>query len=137
FPLPPEIRLRECRFGSSAPSRVVPLPAPGDEVGSGQERPPVVLSHTDPKLGVTVEAREDRESGHLAALAHCTDPGLLNQGEVAVVLFGSREGRLISKKIKLDVAEKGGCGGSADFGQLGPMADELGTQLGMLVFLTK
>jgi len=136
FPLPAGVVLRECRFGSSNVSPVVALPLPGEQAGTGPERAAVMLRHSDPKLGVTVEVREIRESGHLSARATCTDAGLLNKAEVAVVFFGSAENRLVNRKVPLDVPEENGCSGSADFGKLSALADELGTSLGMVVCLT-
>ncbi len=131
FPLPPGVVLRRRRFGSRSVSPLVPLTTP-----AGTDRPPVALRHSDPKLGVTVEIHEVRESGHLAAHARCTDGALLNKGEVSVVLYGAAEGRLINRRIKLEVAEVEGCSGSADFGKLAAIADELGTSFGMVICLT-
>lgn len=67
----------------------------------------------------------------------CTNAGLLNRAAVSVGLVGTAEDRLIRKTIALDMPEKDGCSGLADFGRLTDAVKELGPQLGAVVFLVE
>ena len=134
FPLPEGLKLRSRKFGVNPVSSLVPVPVGGDNGDSSNPRPQFEIAWEDNQQGLKVLVRE-RDDGHLIANVLCTDAGLLNKAAVSVGLMGTVEDRLIRKTIPLDVPEATGCSGSADFGPLADAVEELGPQLGVVVFL--
>jgi len=134
YPLPAGIKIRKRRFGANPVSPLVPAPVGGDKADSSAPRPAYKLRWEDREQGLTVLVRK-RDNGHLIADVLSTDAGMLKKAAVSVGLVGPIEDHPIRKTIPLDVAEKGGCSGSADFGLLTDVVRELGSQLGMVVIL--
>jgi hypothetical protein len=116
-------------------SALVATPQGGDLCDHLTPRPEVVIRWEDPEHGLTVFVRERRDSGRLVADVFCTRAAQLNKLAVSVALVGTIEDQMIRKTIPLNVAEKTGCSGSADFGPLTEAVKELGTQLGVVVFM--
>lgn len=134
-PLPAGLRLRSRKFGANPASPLVPTPAPGARAGTGQKPQPVSIRWEDKGLGLAVTVLELQETGHLVADVFCADAGQRGKAAVSVALVGNIEDRMIRKSIPLDVGEKDGCSGSAEFGKLADAVAELGTELGVVVFL--
>jgi hypothetical protein len=135
FPLPEGIKLRTRKFGANPMSPLVATPPGGDRADKQPLRPELVIPWEDPEHGLTVLVRERRDSGRLVADVFCTDAAQLNKLAVSVALVGTIEDQMIRKTIPLNVPEKTGCSGSADFGPLTEAVKELGTQLGVVVFM--
>jgi hypothetical protein len=133
-PLPEGTRLRVHKFGRKPVSEFVPAPVSGDKGDAAAPRPSFELRWEDPQQGLTVLVRE-RADGHLIAEVLSTDAGLMNKAAVSVGLIGTLTDHLIRKTIPLGVAEKTGCGGSADFGTLTAAVNALGPRLGVVVIL--
>jgi hypothetical protein len=134
FPLPEGTKLRVRKFGAKPVSELVPAPVGGNVAQAAAPRPEFKIHWEDQQQGLTVIVRE-RENGHLVAEVCCSDAGLHNKAAVSVGLVGTVEDHLIRKTIPLDVVVTGGCSGSADFGPLTAAVQELGPQLGVVVFL--
>ena len=141
FPLPANVRLRRRTFGATPVSPLTPTPPGGDGADSAAvPRPPFKAEWTnefnrdDGVRTVKVVVRE-RNNGHLIADVFCSDPGLLGRGAVSVGLVGAAADRTVRKTIPLDIPETDGCSGSADFGPLTEVVNELGAQLGVVTFL--
>ena len=135
YALPEGVKLRTRKFGANPMSPLVATPPGGDRGDAGPARTEFKIRWEDPDHGLTVLVRERRESGHLVADVFCTDAGQLNKLAVSVALVGTIEDQMIRKTIPLDVPEKIGCSGSADFGPLTEATKELGAQLGVVVFM--
>ena len=135
YPLPEGVKLRTRKFGANPMSPLVATPTGGDTGDSSSARPEFKIRWEDQEHGLTVLVRERRESGHLVADVFCTDAGQLNKLAVSVALVGTVEDQMIRKTIPLDVPEKAGCSGSADFGPLAEAVNDLGPQLGVVVFM--
>ena len=60
---------------------------------------------------------------------------MLNAAAVSVALVGTVDGEMCRKTVPLNVAEKIGCSGSADFGLLSDATKQLGNELGLVVFI--
>jgi hypothetical protein len=71
----------------------------------------------------------------LIADVFCTYAGLLDQSAVSVGLMGVAADHVIPKAIPLNVPDNNCRSGSADFGPLTDVVKELGSQLGVIVFL--
>ena len=134
FPLPEGIKLRARKFGTKPVSDFIPAPIPRDGADAAVPRPAFQLRWEDQQQGLTVFVRE-KANGHLIADVFCTDAGLLGKAAVSLGLVGEVEDHLIRKTIPLDVPEKHGCSGSADFGPLADAVKQLGPRLGVVVFL--
>jgi len=134
FPLPEGTKIRARKFGAKPVSPLVPAPVGGDKGDAAAPRAAFKVCWEDPQQGLTVLVRE-RDNGHLIADVICTEAGLLDKAAVSVGLVGTVVDHLIRKTIPLDVPEKSGCSGSADFGPLADAVKELGPQLGVVVFL--
>jgi len=137
YPLPEGVKLRTRKFGANPMSPLASTPTGGPQGASSPDRTEFKIRWEDQEHGLTVLVRERRESGHLVADVFCTDAARLNKLAVSVALVGTIEDHMIRKTIPLDVPEKeiGGCSGSADFGLLTEATEELGTQLGVVVFM--
>jgi hypothetical protein len=134
YSLPPGTKLRVRKFGANPTSPLVPTPVGGNQGASAAVRPEFRLRWEDQQQGLQVTVRE-RDNGHLIAEVFSTDPALLTKATVSVGLVGTIEDGLIRKTIPLDVPETTGCSGSADFGLLEDAVKELGSELGVVVFL--
>jgi hypothetical protein len=135
YPLPKGVKLRTRKFGASPESPLVPTPTGGDMGEAGPTRTEFKIRWEDQDHGLTVLVRDHQESGRLVADVFCTDAGQLNKLAVSVALVGTIEEQMIRKTIPLAVPEKTGCSGSADFGPLTEAVEELGAQLGVVVFM--
>ena len=135
YPLPESVKLRTHKFGKNPESPLVPTPTGGDKGDASPARTEFKIRWEDQEYGLTVLVRERRESGRLVADVFCNDAGRLNKLAVSVALVGTIDNRMIRKTIPLDVPEKTGCSGSADFRPLAEAVKELGTQLGVVVFM--
>jgi hypothetical protein len=135
YPLPEGVKLRTRKFGANPMSSLVATPPGGDRGDSSPARPGFKIRWEDQEHGLIVLVRERRESGHLVADVFCSDAGQLNKLAVSVALVGTIEDQMIRKTIPLDVPEKTGCSGSADFGPLTEAMKELGPELGVVVFM--
>ncbi|MBA4063624.1 MAG: hypothetical protein C0501_07910 [Isosphaera sp.] len=138
YPLPDGVKIRTRKFGASPGTPLKDLPPDGPQADSGPPRREFVLSGEYKDLGITVRVQEVPGSGRLVADVFSTDPTHLNTAAVSVALVGTDEDRMIRKTIPLDVPEQAGgyrCSGSADFGPLPDVRAELGTKLGLVVFL--
>ena len=132
FALPIGMQFRTRMFGAKVVSPLFPVPVqPGCE---SAPRPLFEVRWEDPQLGRTVLVREQQD-GHLIADVFAADSHLLNEAAVSVSLVGTAEDQMILKMVPLVVAEKNGCSGSADFGPLANAVQQLGSQLGVIVFL--
>jgi hypothetical protein len=135
YPLPEGVKLRTRKFGANPMSSLISTPPGGDRGDSSPARTEFKIRWEDQEHGLTVLIRERRDSGHLIADVFCTDAGRLNNLAVSVALVGTVEDQMIRKTIPLNVPEKTGCSGSADFGLLTDAVKELGAQLGVVVFM--
>jgi hypothetical protein len=135
YPLPEGVKLRTRKFGANPMSKLEPTPSGGPMGGAGPARPEFRIAWEDKEHGLTVLVRERRDSGRLVADVFCIDASQLNKLAVSVALVGTIEDRMIRQTIPLNVAEKTGCSGSADFGPLNEAVQELGTELGVVVFM--
>ncbi len=134
FPLPEGVRIRERRFGANPVSSFVPVPV-RDDKGDTLPQSAFKLSWEDREQGLTVIVKE-QNNGHLIANVFSTDASLLNKAVVSVALIGKMGNETIHKSIPLNVPEKDGSSGSKDFGLLTEAMKELGSLLGLIVFLT-
>ena len=134
FPLPKGIKVREHRFGKNPISPLVPVLVRGETGDSATQQSGFKLSWEDREQGLMVIVKE-RDNGHLMADVFSTDAGLINKAALSVALIGTIGNEAIRKSIPLDVPEKDGCSGSKDFGLLTEAVKELGSQLGLIVFL--
>jgi hypothetical protein len=132
FPLPHGMKIRTPKFGAQPVSPFFPVPITEGEPSA--VRPEFKICWEDQQQGLSVVVRE-RENGHLSAAVFCTDAGLLDKAAVSVGLMGATAEHSIHKTIPLNVRDKTGCSGSADFGPLACAVKELGPQLGVVVFL--
>jgi hypothetical protein len=135
YPLPEGVKIRTRKFGANPISPLVPTPSGGDRDDSSSARTEFKIRWEDQEHGLTVLIRERRDSGHLVGDVFCTDAAQLNKLAVSVALVGTNEDQMIRKTISLDVPETTGCSGSADFGPLIEAVQELGPQLGVVVFM--
>jgi len=137
FPLPAGMKLPVHKFGQN-PVTAMETVQVGGQGAAGEDHPPLTLTWDDlVKLRLSVVVREDPTSGKLIGDVVCTDPAMLNKASAFVAVVGKREFEMIRKKIKLDQPDKrtGGCYGSAEFGLLKDAVAQLGTELGLVVFL--
>jgi hypothetical protein len=161
YPLPEGVKLRIRKFGANPTTGFVSAPGGGQGAAAGPARPPFKLRWEDTTLGLTVLMREDLASGRLVADVFCTDPAKLNKASVSVSLVGKGKDQSVRKEIPLNEPEtasqaistslapsigktislnepdprSGGCCGSAKFGSLNDAIGELGTELGLVVFM--
>ncbi len=138
FPLPESIKIRQRKLGARPVSPLVPTPR--DTGDSSAPRPAFEnrwenqFQLDEPVCKITVIVRE-QDNGRLIANVFCTDAGLLSKAAVSVGLIGAVEVQTIRKTIPLDIPDKDGCGGSADFGALTEAVKKLGPQIGIIIFL--
>jgi len=139
FPLPPSVKLRKPRFGTSGPSDPQPVPPVGElgDTGPDGVRAPYKLSWPragqDSGLGIEVTILEQK-NGELLAYVESPRKEALGQG-VSVALLGNIENRLVRKTVNLSKAEEHGCSGVVSFGMLSQVVKELGDQLQVDAFL--
>jgi hypothetical protein len=136
FPLPKGMKLQIRKFGQN-PATPLKTMSTGDRQTLGQEPTPL-FRWEDSTLKLSAVLYEDPGTGKMTCHVLCSDPTLLNKAAAPVALFGKREGEMILKTIKLNQPDPptGGCRGSAEFGLLKDAIEKLGTEMGLIVFLS-
>jgi hypothetical protein len=136
YPLPEGVKVRTRKFGANPVTPLQPTrpAASGDTSGPGK----FMLRHEAKELGLLVIVQEQENSGLLTAEVFSSHSDHLNQAAVFVALVGTIEDGMIRKTIPLVREIKDGeyrCSGSANFGSLRDAVQQLGNQLGLIVFL--
>jgi hypothetical protein len=134
FPLPAGIKLRTRKFGANPLALHASALAGVCKGDPSAPREEFEIRWEDQKQGLTVIVR-NRDDGRLIADVFAIDAALLNKAWVSVSLVGKAEHDSERKTIPLDVAEKNGCSGSAEFGPLVDVVNRLGPEIGLVVFL--
>ena len=131
FPLPSWVKIRKRKFPKNPAS---PLQSTDRD---NPNRAKFQLRLEDEELGLLVLIGEDA-SGHLIGEVFSTNVEHMKQAVVSVALVGTVPDQTIHRIIGFTTEEGQGkyrCRGSADFGNLDVAVNELGDQLGMMVFL--